>query len=708
MRKSLILLVLSACAAQSAHANAVAIVDGQLGTYLTLVASRVEADVESQIATVTTTQLFRNDLGADTTIKYAFPLPEKASAVGIRWELAGQWYEASISPTPQDTTVPGSTPGGEANADLVTYLGGTPMYVEIEQTIPADSTISTELRYVELLPYQFGSVDFRCPNDYRLIQPEMVDMQELSFALASPRTITGVDLLSGHAVTSSTNSGLSALLEAETFEVAADEDYHVQYSLSLDELGLFGFSTSLPDSEVPDDLGGFFLFIAEPDPGPGTGTIDKVFTLIVDRSGSMGGDKIVQARDAAEFIVSNLNPGDKFNIIDYASDVTSFRSSHVDYDATTEQAAIEYIRGLQATGSTNMVGSLDLAIPQFGVASDSTANIIVFFTDGRANVGISDTPGMVAHVQQLVAQNETMVSLFTFGIGSAVNTQLLTMLATQNGGLAEFLGDDELADRIMAFYTRVRDPVMLISKMEFSSPTITDVYPDPMPNLYKGQQLIVSGRYTEPVPMTVTLSGTASGTPVSHDYALTLVDSSVAGHQFLLKVWAKQKIEHLMVEYYLLGPGTSEAELVEQAIMDLSIAYGVVTPLTSFEAPSAPVPGSTPDVLHSTPGVAAGIESMDGAPEAFELLGNSPNPFNPTTVIRFTVGVDLGRLVAVRIYDEAGQLIATLTVTVRGPGLYEVRWGGLTRTGAAAASGSYVYVVDFGDVLLAGRMQLVR
>lgn len=83
---------------------------------------------------------------------------------------------------------------------------------------------------------------------------------------------------------------------------------------------------------------------------------------------------------------------------------------------------------------TNISGAFSLAVPQFSTANDSTANIIIFFTDGQPTVGITNTTQLLTHVHTLIQSNESNIFLYCFGIGSDVNVQLLTLMGSQNSG----------------------------------------------------------------------------------------------------------------------------------------------------------------------------------------------------------------------------------------------------------------------------------
>ena len=680
------------------HANGVAIVDASVPSYLTLVSSTVDVTIENQVAITKTTQTFLNNFGEEKKFKYAFPLNEQASAIGMRWKLNNKWFSASFTTSPQDTSLPGS--GNEMDAFLENYLGETPLYFELPEALAKDSIIVFELTYVELLPYEFGNVVYSYPNDYRDIQNTLLNLQQINLTINSERNIDSLKIIElENAVI--TNDGNTATLLWQNFEAVASHNYEIQYSLNLQELGLFDLSTFLPDSLVPDSQeSGFFLFAVEPDPSENTDVIDKVFTLIIDRSGSMEWERrLIQAKEASSFIVQNLNEGDKFNIVDFSGGATSFRESHVIYNQENMNAALVYINNLEPTWSgnagTNIAGAFDVAIPQFGIVNDSTANIIIFFTDGEPTVGLLETDEIVDHVNSLVLQNETRLSIFTFGVGTNINYQLLTLLASQNNGISLFIGNDEVEEYISNFYLTIRNPVLLNTKMTFSSDAIVDYYPSPLPDLYKGQQLIISGRYAKSAQTTVTLSGDAFGQPLEYTYDLSLTDSSVGRYQFLPKIWAKKKIEYLLIKYYSLDENSAEAGGVKEEIISLSMSFGVLTPFTSFSYDPTRIEEIQQDIPNQVV-------------KSFILLGNYPNPFNPTTTIKFQVNRPKNGIAKIKIYNSTGELVRVLYSSINGIGEYEVFWDGKSTNRNFVSTGTYFYVIDFDNSLLVGKMTLIK
>ena len=120
----------------------------------------------------------------------------------------------------------------------------------------------------------------------------------------------------------------------------------------------------------------------------------------------------------------------------------------------------------------------------------------------------------------------------------------------------------------------------------------------------------------------------------------------------------------------------------------------MISPFTSFSEPSY--------IEHEFADAAAQY------PVNYELLGNYPNPFNASTKIQFRINSISKKIVTIKIYNSLGQLVRVLAVYVNGPGIYEIIWDGTAQDGNIVSSGIYFYLVDFGDVILAAKMHLIK
>ncbi|WP_298224475.1 VWA domain-containing protein [Flavobacterium sp.] len=658
--------------AQFSFANGVVITDRASGTYLKMINSGISVSVQNQISTVKTSQTFFNDSSISEAIEYGFPLPSNASVTQLKWRVDnGVWQFASFISGGSS----GGT-GGTLNANLAAYLGATPLFFVFNNQIAANSQIEVELTYVQLLSYSFGEVTFKYPSDYSLIQSGIItNTQIFNFELSSGRTIDTIESLNN--TSTITNDGHLATATITQFESASINDVVIKYRLASDELGVIPFSTILPAGQnTCDDFGnGFFGLVVEPESNPNTAIIQKNFVLIIDSSGSMSGNKMTQAKEAATFIVNNLNVGDKFNIVDFDNNIVPFRPTLVDYNPTNAAAALAFINNIVALGSTNISGSLTTAINQFGGASLDEANIIVFFTDGEATAGITSTQGILTSVESSVGQIETEIFLFTFGIGDNVTTDLLTLLATDNNGFATFLGNDEIADVISNFYLTIRNPVLLHPVISVvPADAISNIFPNPLPNLYKGQQLIFTGRYQVPQDIQLTLSGTAFNQQVQYVYNLNLSNQNNQAYAFLPKLWAKNKMESLLIDYYSLPQGSPAAQTIKQTIEQTSICYQVLSPFTSLGDSSL-----------------SDEEFM--ADDNNHSLKFFPNPFTSET--KASIYLYESAAIFIKIYSIDGKLLKTITLDgIFGENLITI--DGLDNTNNVLSAGMYIYTISIG------------
>lgn len=570
----------------SLSAHGVVIVNATGEYYMDLTKSYVDVKVNNQIAVVKTTQTFTNNWPGEISGKYAFPLPANSNAIKLRWRIGRKWSEAIISANSQDTSVPGNGgstgPSGTLSDEVEEYLGDSPLFFATNDMIPPGQTITYELTYVQLLPYSYGEVNFEYPNDYSAVTPIPLEEYQLSFILESSRSITSIDV-SDYDADVAMNNNLSTVVYTGNNELPT-LDYKISYKLNSDQLGTYTMSTfldSVPDCDT--NLRGFTSMIIEPESNVDTEVIEKNFTLIIDRSGSMKGSKFEQAKSAANFIVNNLNEGDNFNILSFNDRVISFKTTHVPYNAQNQTEALDFIEELKAFNATNIGDAIGDAVDQFAGIQEDKANIIIFFTDGVATAGYVNREEILEHIRGKVTDNETNIFLFTLGVGTDVDKGLLTLLAREHNGLVDFVENEDILQDITDLFLRINNPVMINTAVTFEPANIIrEIFPKPLSNLYKGEQLILSGRYGESNPVKMTLTGNAYNVPVSYSVNLALADTSKVNQSFLPKIWAKQKIDVLSQEYDIAETQASKKEIQDE-IDELSICYGVIsTDFNSF------------------------------------------------------------------------------------------------------------------------------
>ena len=476
--------------AGAARAQGVLVYDASAGGVLPLQESRTSIRIEDQIAVVSSTQRFVND-GSDTLeVKYGYPLSASASATRVRWMLADSvWHTAVMIAVPQDTTLPGSAGGAAVDAALQAFLGETPLYFNIPAFLTPGATLNVELTFVQLLPYANARVELLSPSDYSNVMTGTIPDVSVDVTVISQRELMGIDIVGLGAwspLPSDTYlSADSAMLHVEDTNVAMDCGFAIGYDLDPAEYGLISLSNYLPDSMIKcDQMGnGFFALLIEPEPT--SDVVPKDFVIVIDKSGSMSGTKIAQARDAAEFMVNNMNLGDRFNVVAFNNTVGSWNTGLQPFTSANMTSALAWIGAINAGGGTNINAALLNGIDDYMGAAAGSARTLVFLTDGQD----SYLPNADILANVLSARTATVpdLQLFTFGIGSGYNEQLLNQLAVQNNGVSQFLDAATFATVMSDFYTTIENPVLLSPVASFDHVDIEATYPDPLIGLFTGQ-----------------------------------------------------------------------------------------------------------------------------------------------------------------------------------------------------------------------------
>jgi Ca-activated chloride channel family protein len=338
-----------------------------------------------------------------------------------------------------------------------------------------------------------------------------------------------------------------------------------------------GFDVALLADRPSDAADGWFIARIVPKLAAPP-AIPRDVAFVIDRSGSMQGRKIEQARAALLAGLDTLKPGDRFDVISFSSDVTSLGEGRW-LDATAEnlKRARRAADDIAATGGTNIADALKAATRPRGGDGAGRLAAVVFLTDGDPTVGETAPERILAAWRQQSAGTR----LFAFGVGNDVKDFLLTKLAVEGRGDARYVREDEnLEVALGALFERLRTPLLIdpwsTSKRRRRGRAL-DREPRRLPDLFQGRALLVCGRFRGAGKAVLHLSGNSGGESISVDVPVEF-PKSTPRRDFVAQIWAKTRVERLLDDLRVSG-GNAE---IKNEVLSLGLAHQLVTPYTSF------------------------------------------------------------------------------------------------------------------------------
>ncbi|MBE3074409.1 MAG: VWA domain-containing protein, partial [Actinobacteria bacterium] len=324
-------------------------------------------------------------------------------------------------------------------------------------------------------------------------------------------------------------------------------------------------------TNAPGNGDGFALITLSP-PAFVPRAVPRDLTFVIDVSGSMSGEKIEQARAAGKQFLRSLSPIDRFRLIDFSSDVRSFRD---DYSAATREnirAAELYLDQLEAQGSTNISGALDEALSTS--IQQGRLPIILFLTDGQPTVGERDAGVIASSVEKRRGSRR----VFTFGVGADLNVALIEQLAIEGRGTASFVRPDESVERAVGIVaSRLTNPLVTDVRLRADGVRLLNMHPSGPVDIFAGEDLVILSRYDGSGDAVLRFDGQTSNGPVSWSIRVNFPSRS-RENPFVARLWATQRVGYLSAEKRKHG-GSKE---IDDEIRQLGERYGIPTEFSSY------------------------------------------------------------------------------------------------------------------------------
>ena len=332
--------------------------------------------------------------------------------------------------------------------------------------------------------------------------------------------------------------------------------------------------------------GGYLLLMIQPSLESVTQNLEpKEIFFVVDCSGSMSGYPIQKVKEAMYHCIQGISADDTFQIIRFSSNASAFSPKPVPATRLHKDEALDYIQALHGSGGTMMIEGIKACLDYPG--NPERQRIVFFMTDGK----IGNDDQILAAIKEKVGTTR----LFSFGVGSSMNRSLLERMAELGRGTAQYIRQDQDAQPVIKdMLSRISKPYLTDVEINWGPLTVNDVYPNPIPDLYSAQPLILFARYDTAGEGGVTLRGGINGQPYEEQVWISLPNWD-PDNGCLASVWAREKIKYLMLEQ--LG---GRKQNIEEEVTNLALEYNLMSQYTSFVAVDEVIPEGSDTTLPRT------------------------------------------------------------------------------------------------------------
>ncbi|MEN6304902.1 MAG: VIT domain-containing protein [Armatimonadia bacterium] len=646
--------------------------------YLQCKSQHVETQINDQVARTTVTTVLHNPHKQQVEGTFLYPLPVGASVSDFSYWMNGKEMKGELLDRDKARKIYEDIVRTMRDPALLEYEGGGLFKASIFP-VPPDGDVQTKLQFTQVLKAEAGVVRYTHAVKLGRSEPN-VGKLVVDISIKSQVPIKSVYSPSHKIeVVRKGDNNVSAGLELD--DTNFNSDFELFYTMAEKDFGL-NVLTHREEGEP-----GYFMMLLSPKQEWGNQEIEgKDVIFAVDTSGSMTGEKVEQAKKAFEFCLGALRPKDRFGLISFATETRAFEEKLLEASPGNVKRAKEFVAKIDAAGSTALNDALVQSLELAGKPGERP-KMVIFLTDGLPTAGERDLEAIlknVAKANHTEAKDETgerVARMFVFGVGDDVNTHLLDRVADGNGGSSNYVrpGED-IEAAVSSLYSKMSHPVLSNLRVKVASAQTHDIYPQKLPDLFVGSQLVLVGRYDGSGGSAITLTGTGAGQERTFTYEASFPAENL-GNPFLARVWAGRRIGHLLDELRLRG----DDKEIREEVVRLALKFGIVTPYTSYlvqedkvvaasrpmqqEAfnravpAGAPAPGMAADAMRAQVGAGAvhaaqSIQIMkenaqsDGRYQTYQSVGQRTF-FQNGEVWQDTAWQEKGQILKVKAFSQA-------------------------------------------------------
>ena len=548
----------------------------------------VNVAINNQLAKTKIDQVFGNPNDFEVDGIYIFPISDAAVVSNLALSIDGELVNGELLSQEQSHQIYRNSARYGGNRAILEHIGTRAFVVEVSG-IPADGERRVQFEYSQIISADSDLAKYTYPLSLAKSASAPIRNLHVEMEIASENELRTVYSPS-HEVIINRKDDHHVHLSYEGTDVDPDDDFLCYYSVSDENFGI-----TLLTHRADEKEDGYFMLLVSPKyEVKQTEIVEKDFVFVLDRSGSMSGRKVEQAKAALRYCVQNLNDGDRFNLILFNEDITSLADrlnrgeewlggerwrdsavlSHKLIDMKDgREKVLAFIEGIEGRGMTNINAALCTALVE--KPDPNRPRLILFLTDGCPTTGETNAARILENVGKA---NKNQSRIFVFGVGYDINDHLLDKMAADNGGTRNYVTPNEdIEVAVSSLFKKMNEPVLVNVRINFGQILTKELTPKNLPDLFREEQLTILGRYEGHGDTVLKLRGIIGSK--RHEFSKNVHFSDLEpDNDFLPHLWAQRRIAELVDEAALNG-GSRE---LHDEIQRLSKAYGVLTPYTSF------------------------------------------------------------------------------------------------------------------------------
>jgi len=530
---------------------------------LEVVYHHVNVKIDGQIARTDIDQEFFNPNNQRLEGTYLFPVPKDAQLNKFTMEIDGKQVEAELLPADKARKIYEDIVRQMKDPALLEYADRETFKVRIFPIEPLANKRIT-LSYSQVLQADAGLVSYLYPLNTEKFSAAPIKNVSVKIELDAKHPLKSIYSPS-HEIEIKRHGDSRATIGFEGKNIKPDSDFQVFWATEDKDIGV-SLLTYRDTGEA-----GYFLLLASPgaDQKAGKNVIPKDIVFVLDSSGSMAGAKLAQAKKALQFCIENLNDRDRFEIVRFSTEAEPLFEKLVEATAANRRRAGDFIKELKPIGGTAIEEALTKALSE-------RPTVVIFLTDGQPTIGNTKEDDILDSVKRA---NTGKTRVFCFGIGTDVNTHLLDKITEQTRAVSQYvLPEEDLELKVSSFYTKIKEPVLADPVLKFTGDIrVAQLYPSPLPDFFRGDQVIIVGRYFGEGAAAAVIEGTVNDKPMKFAYDVSLPERA-HDHEFIPRLWATRRIGFLLDEIRLRG----ENRELREEVTELARRYGIVTPYTAY------------------------------------------------------------------------------------------------------------------------------